>query len=87
MKRWEESLKSTINSTCYLFEKPRKERSKFLECTLCTSASIHKGKMTMLGRIMPGSQAIAVQTKQPPAKAGGFNSRTESPDTGQRPVG
>ena len=26
------------------------------------------------------------RTKQPPAKAGGFNSRTESPDTGQRPV-
>ena len=28
-----------------------------------TSASMHKGKMTMLGRIMPGSQAIAVQNE------------------------
>lgn len=28
-----------------------------------TSASMHKGKMTMLGRIMPGSQAIAIQNE------------------------
>ena len=28
-----------------------------------TSASMHKGKMTMIGRIMPGSQAMAVQNE------------------------
>ena len=49
-------------------------------CIICASERFCK--ITLLG----GITSYAHQTKQPPAKAGGLVKRTESPDTGQRPV-
>jgi diphthamide synthase subunit DPH2 len=49
---------------------PELNPDEYLNCDL--KAGVHSGK--------------PARTQQPPAKAGGLDLRTESPDTGQRPV-